>query len=144
VVTVLLIAAWLCSGWWQLDWQSATGRRLEVARGQIMYWRYGWGGTGQPTFTGWYLRRVVDDSTGQHAFGMWWRGPGINRAFASVPLLLLAGTSLAMSAVAGRLDTLARRARLNLCSKCHYDRTGLPVDAVCPECGAAASGSTSS
>ncbi len=38
--------------------------------------------------------------------------------------------------VAWRLDTLARRrARLNLCPKCNYDRTGLASGAVCPECG---------
>jgi len=28
-----------------------------------------------------------------------------------------------------------RRARLNLCPNCNYDRTGLSAGAVCPECG---------
>jgi hypothetical protein len=31
-----------------------------------------------------------------------------------------------------------RRARMNLCTECHYDRTGLAGDAKCPECGVAA------
>lgn len=36
-----------------------------------------------------------------------------------------------------RLDTLARRrARVNHCPKCNYDRAGLAKDVVCPECGA--------
>ncbi len=41
-----------------------------------------------------------------------------------------------ITAAAWRFDTLARRrASLNLCPKCNYDRTGLAVGAVCPECG---------
>jgi rubrerythrin len=52
------------------------------------------------------------------------------------PLVLAA---LALTLYAWHLDTLARRrARLNFCPKCNYDRTGLPKDAVCPECGAVA------
>jgi hypothetical protein len=48
---------------------------------------------------------------------------------------------LALATVlAWRLDWLdaraARRARLNLCPKCNYDRAGIAKDAVCPECGA--------
>ena len=42
-----------------------------------------------------------------------------------------------LAAAARRLDALAtRRARLNLCPKCNYDRTGLAATAVCPECAA--------
>ncbi len=49
-----------------------------------------------------------------------------------IPLIL----ALTATAIAWRLDTLARRrARLNLCLKCDYDRSGLAKDAVCPECG---------
>jgi rubrerythrin len=41
------------------------------------------------------------------------------------------------TALAWRLDTFARRrARLNLCPKCNYDRAGIAGDAKCPECGA--------
>ncbi|HVU63419.1 MAG TPA: hypothetical protein VHC70_05550 [Phycisphaerales bacterium] len=44
-----------------------------------------------------------------------------------------------MTAIAWRLDALAnRRAGLNLCPKCNYDRAGLVAGAKCPECGSAA------
>jgi hypothetical protein len=49
-----------------------------------------------------------------------------------VPLTLV----LALTAAAWRLDTLARRrARLNHCPTCNYDRRGLPAASPCPECG---------
>ena len=58
----------------------------------------------------------------QHTVALW------------LPTILM----LTVTCIAFRLDTLARRrARLNLCPNCHYDRTGLAGDAVCPECGAA-------
>ncbi len=49
----------------------------------------------------------------------------------------LPAAALFFTAFLWYLDTLARRrARLNLCPKCHYDRTGLAAGAKCPECGA--------
>ena len=58
----------------------------------------------------------------------------------SIPLWPLVAASALATALAFRLDTLARRrARMHLCAKCHYDRTGLAGDAVCPECGTAPS-----
>jgi hypothetical protein len=55
-----------------------------------------------------------------------------------IPIWWFAALFAAASAIAWRLDTLARRrTRLNLCPTCNYDRTGLAKDAVCPECGAA-------
>jgi len=47
--------------------------------------------------------------------------------------------SAAITAVAWRLDTLARRrADRTHCPRCRYDRSGLAAGAVCPECGTAA------
>jgi rubrerythrin len=43
--------------------------------------------------------------------------------------------AMGMAAAAWYLEILARRARLNLCPKCKYDRTGIAAGAVCPECG---------
>jgi hypothetical protein len=56
------------------------------------------------------------------------------------PLWPLALSGAIAAAAAWRADCAAnRRARLNLCFKCGYDRTGLPrgSGAKCPECGAA-------
>ena len=52
------------------------------------------------------------------------------------PLLV----TLLITGVAWRVDALARRrAGLDLCPKCRYDRAGLATGAVCPECGRAPS-----
>ena len=54
----------------------------------------------------------------------------------AMPLWIPAAVSLLLTALAFRLDTLARRRVLaHLCPNCHYDRTGLAASAVCPECG---------
>ena len=60
----------------------------------------------------------------------------------AVPLWAPVALVLPVTVFAWRLDTLARRrARLNLCPKCNYDRAGLASkDAKCPECGAAPAG----
>jgi hypothetical protein len=56
-------------------------------------------------------------------------------------ILPLAAVPGAASLCAWRLDTLARRrAKLNPCAKCGYDRTGISKDAKCPECGAVPAG----
>jgi hypothetical protein len=49
-----------------------------------------------------------------------------------VPTAVMAG----LTALGWRFDCLVRRrARLNLCPKCNYDRAGIAGDAKCPECG---------
>ena len=53
--------------------------------------------------------------------------------FVKEPARALALTDLGTGEPAEALSR--RRARLNLCRKCNYDRTGLALDAVCPECG---------
>lgn len=52
-----------------------------------------------------------------------------------VPLVLVA----LPTALAWRLDTLARRrAKVNACPACGYDRSGLARSSPCPECGTSA------
>jgi uncharacterized OB-fold protein len=54
-----------------------------------------------------------------------------------VPIWVIVAAAQAAAIAAWRLDTLARRrARLNHCPTCNYDRTGLPAASLCPECGA--------
>ena len=53
-----------------------------------------------------------------------------------VPLWPAALLSLLATAAAWRADaTYLRRVRVGLCPACGYDRVGLAVGAVCPECG---------
>jgi len=60
----------------------------------------------------------------------------LDRSFSIRPIWPAVVASFFVSVAAWSLDILARRrGRLNLCPKCHYDRTGLAAGAVCPECG---------
>ena len=77
---------------------------------------------------------------GQYHFAWWFWGcrNGNSHEYA-MPLWVVVGGSALVTVFAWRLDTLARRrARLNLCPKCNYDRAGLAPGAVCPECGLSA------
>ncbi len=135
VVTVLLGVVWIGSLWWLANHTSPFGNSEQVGCGAVWIvrshspnagiasaifqvrrhseqpvWTPVWGSHGMPG--GWYLR-----------LPLW------------LPMTFLVAITLA----AWRVDTLARRrARLNLCPKCNYDRTGLRggAGAVCPECGA--------
>ncbi len=56
--------------------------------------------------------------------------------FIDAPIWGAAALALLATIIAAHLDARARRrARLDLCSTCTYDRTGLAPDVVCPECG---------
>ncbi len=53
-----------------------------------------------------------------------------------IPIWIVIAPCLLLTVILWRLDTLPlRRAKLNLCPHCNYDRTGLALDAKCPECG---------
>lgn len=57
----------------------------------------------------------------------------------TVPIWFIAVVTVAPSAFIWRRDVLIkRRARVNYCPACNYNRHGLPAGAVCPECGGAA------
>jgi hypothetical protein len=69
----------------------------------------------------------------------WGRDTGDSAWGVVVPLWVPLTISFGATLAAWRLDALARRrAGLNLCPKCNYDRAGIAKDAVCPECGAKA------
>lgn len=55
-----------------------------------------------------------------------------------IPLWIPAALGLAVGVPAWVLDRRARRAiAAGACPKCHYDRSGIPAAALCPECSAA-------
>ena len=134
VMTVLLVGVWVGSGWSFLEWDGDE-TQVQIAGGQL----------------------AVNQFPGQNQIGMGWDWDQTDGASAGIrwgfkytndpahqeirfPLWPLVVVLTCTTAAAWRLDTLARRrARLNLCPKCNYDRTGLAAGAVCPECGAASS-----
>ena len=135
-VTVLLVVVWIGSGWWSVGWTSGRYGSVSVGGGQVIAM---WCDTSSlKSDIGWrfrerasapYVSRFRYCLSFGSAPGLW---------FAQIPLWCVAPIPLCATAAAWRLDTLARRrARLNLCPKCNYDRTGLAVGAVCPECGKA-------
>jgi predicted RNA-binding Zn-ribbon protein involved in translation (DUF1610 family) len=138
-VTVLLVVVWIgSSALWR--WPRRTPEwmghgvvvRLLPGRVRVQIWEYvrlpppkvwmdeAW--TSKNPILAHLLFRVED-----------W--VAINRVV-SIPIGGAAACSLMLTMAAWRLDTLARRrAKLNLCPTCGYDRAGLARDAKCPECG---------
>jgi hypothetical protein len=160
-VTVLLVVVWIGSGWWTWHCKRTRGRWVQVDQGRLSF---GESITRPATPTPFFastgverveLTRMVGNdrqATVRLDLRKLLRQPplhGLLQGFGwhesrngwsvHVPLWAPAIVSIAASALAWRLDTLARRrAKLNLCAKCNYDRTGLANNVVCPECGAAA------
>jgi hypothetical protein len=124
---------WIGSGFYFIEWLGKRWDVMVYAGGLSASWITG----GRPNTDPWF--RFDGDAPFEfnatpfiwyHNWDCWMVG---------LPLWVLAAASLLATGIAWRLDTLARRpARLNLCPKCNYHRTGLENDAVCPECGSAA------
>ncbi len=84
-------------------------------------------------------------SWGEHPETGWetpelWRfylyGDGSHHWGVLAPMWMVIASLLVATTAAWYLDALAGRRQLaNLCRKCNYDRTGLPIGAACPECG---------
>ncbi len=136
VVTVLLVVVWVGSfnrSIARFDSFSGWTTRFMILNGGITYAAVQ---SPPPLWprSGWHSSK----ETGSQR--IWWfslltASQAVNVVIPLWPLTL-AAASVALSA--WRLDTLARRrARLNLCPKCNYDRTGLAPVAKCPECGTA-------
>lgn len=70
----------------------------------------------------------------------WWSydRPAPQLSISIAHLLLISTACLGLSGIAWWLDRRdrCRRARVDLCPECNYERTGLVAGAVCPECGA--------
>ncbi len=133
VVSVLLAVVWIASGWIVVRCGNSPAAYAGVERGRAYF--------------GSRDRMLPGDAAGidffigfpgRHRLWFTWYG-GPNLWELHIPLWIPAAIALASTTFAWRLDTLARRrANKNLCPKCSYSRTGLAPNAICPECGAAA------
>ena len=129
-VTVLLVAVWIGSGWFNLGWDSKAGSMVYICMGRLGIASFS--GPDPPGMThGWQAYFSAFEL-------QWWFECDGNDAWWSLqtPLWMPTCAALILTTAAWRLDTLARRrARVGFCPKCGYDRTGLAAGAVCPECG---------
>ena len=135
-VLVLLVGDWLSAPWWYTS-VEVNGCDVGLARGRIEIIRTI--GSMNHSPGGWRV-----DAWDSWAPWQWWfdYGSYSGRRYSSwvlhIPLWLPAIMLVGILVAVHRFELLARRrARLNLCPKCHYDRTGLAIGAKCPECGAA-------
>ena len=132
-MTLLLTAMWIGSAWFVAGWSMSDGSGVMFRSGVVIVHA----DPGGPNRQHFYARPYKPE----FYWGFSWyarsRPSGGSYWAFSVPLWIPAAGALIFTAIVWRLDTLARRrARLNLCPKCHYDRAGLAAGAVCPECGA--------
>jgi len=140
-----------------VKWASTAAVGLFAAMWVMSTWRFveAFGPNG--TTVGLSAGRVYASSSVAIAVPMHWEiltGPSVNRGLGmsapfewkrfmpgewwlTAPLWSLIAPTALVAALAWRLDLLARRrrAKLNFCSKCHYDRTGIAAGIACPECG---------
>ena len=133
-MTVLLVVVWIQSARWQFGWQGPSGNDAVLYRGTLFIsWGETWGPAGFPH--GWRAYPEKDPLIWAFRFEPNSRAANLGWNV-WIPMWAPTALCVLITALAFRLDTLARRrARMNLCAKCHYDRTGLAGDAVCPECG---------
>ena len=136
-VTVLLVVVWVGSGWWLLSWggMSNSGNYWHFAAcfGRVEFVSF-------PAPGAAYSKVLIEPHPYPGRFEWGFQ----QTAWFDVPLWAIVGCAFACTFSAWHLDALARRnrAKLNLCPKCGYDRTGLVggKDAKCPECGAVPAG----
>ncbi len=135
VVTALVVVVWIGSGWFIHASGFSGGRCVVIAGGGVHVAR---------------MAYLEDDDDGKATIAVFER---VNRRWEPlpfawkvssdylgpqvfIPLWIPVIAAALIALLASHLDILARRrARLNLCPKCHYDRAGLAAGAVCPECG---------
>jgi hypothetical protein len=139
-VTVLLVVVWIGSGWIHYVFVNEP-LVFHAVHGGVGVQR--WSERTIAFMRAAQYRTVPDTLVEDFELGLWPELAGPDSPFAWQaflpiwPLILLVS---ALTCAAWRLDILSRRrAMLNLCPKCRYDRTGLPPQAPCPECGAAPS-----
>lgn len=140
----VLVVVWFASAWWGAGYVSRTFV-CGIDPGRLVV-KSGWD-TGISTRTRfeararrgfepwrWKIEGEGDWSTLDGKRVPMWDGVWL----LIVPLWMPVVCLLLISAVAWRLDVLARRyGRAGKCVRCGYDRAGLAAEAKCPECGSA-------
>ncbi len=131
-LTVLLLAAWIASGWWTFGWLNRAAAGVSFYRGHtVIAFQNVPPSPELSNSPGWVLQRRNE------AFRWWFMGGRANFGWVFfIPTWSLAAATLLITALAWRLDRLAwYKDHPHICTKCHYDRTGLAVGVPCPECG---------
>ena len=135
VLAVLLLIVWIGSGWWMAGVRIVEGCQVRLVAGLIVLDFYEpdeigdiWAGgpsisfnrVERTPFHWWFERRDyrigIRTTVMQILIPLW-----------AVVIVVAAGTCV--------LWHVDRRRDPNSCRKCGYDRTGLPADRACPECG---------
>ena len=133
VVSVLLLVVWVGSAYGWFCYSVRRGYVLDVVRGQFTYMPFQTKSPFRKTRTEWMRASPT---------GFNWSAKYERTEYSwyvVVPLWPFVAISIATTATAWRMDTLAqRRKRLGACPACGYDRTGLAANAPCPECNAKA------
>ncbi len=133
VVSVLLLVVWVASVWCGVGYHTLY-KGFGISSGILAV-------TGTTPPQAEYMPGWAFDADRSIDRMRWWFDVGTTSLEwrLIVPLWFLAALPLVLSVIAARLEiTARRRANKHLCTKCKYDRIGLAVGAVCPECGAAA------
>lgn len=139
-ITALLVGSWLVSGWTSLVNVTSGFNRYKVDEGAlfITFRDPYWGPLGQSSGL------LKGGGSTRRPFGLRFRywfveARGLYGMY-QIPLWPLPVATALAAGLAWRLDILARRReQAQVCQKCRYDRTGLPLEAKCPECGSPAS-----
>ncbi|MFO0857475.1 MAG: hypothetical protein U0640_09000 [Phycisphaerales bacterium] len=133
VVSVLLLTVWVGSAFVYVLYQHNSCWALQLSWGQLVYnfvpvptppfkLMFKFGQISPP-----FLQLSLSYTTAMGGLLIW------------IPLWPFVAISIAITAAAWRMDTLAqRRKRLGGCPACGYDRAGLSAYAPCPECNAKA------
>jgi ssDNA-binding Zn-finger/Zn-ribbon topoisomerase 1 len=130
-MSVVLLLAWIGSGWFAAGYEFKSGSRIAFEYGTLALVHID-----DPN-------RVPGQGLYGGAFPMGWSWRFHYLGFSTeqcliVPLWCLVGLSLFATGAIWRFDAGARhrdRLERNRCPDCNYDLKGLANDAACPECG---------
>ena len=132
-LTVLLVVVWIGSGWRAVSWFWPDSGVVGLQAGCLTYHNVAGGGKAGDYLNFWFR---PENKPFKWGFS---RGTRYVADAFAIPLWFPALLSLLATAAAWRADAkYLRRVREGACPGCGYDRAGLAVGAVCPECGAAA------
>lgn len=130
---MLLVVAWLGSGWYCLMWELPASGYICIQAGQFSVAEPLWAGDSRGLGVLWF--EPLDTK-----FEWWFRWGRWNGGRDVAAPLWLPTLAVALITIGvWRADARARRRQRNgCCATCNYDRAGLPPAAPCPECGAGA------